>query len=182
MQPEYFSVLDANHLRLDHPQRPELQKGVVDFRVPEAYHAPHAPPRLAPSFASPLPSPAAPPPSPTKLLSNPLSPKSPLAAFVLAPPPALPTRTPAPLRTIFVLDASAEAGACGMLAAACEAVRACLYGGETADGRREEAEGCVVYRSVADVYIAEEYTCLTYTTRDERRRRDTECAKREIVN
>lgn len=33
---------------------------------------------------------------------------------------------------------------------------------------------------VADLYIADEYNCLTCTTRDRKRRRDTACAKREI--
>ena len=106
---EYFSNLDANQLRLDHLQRPELNKGTIDFVVSSAkeYHAPPAAPRIVPSFYTPEP---------------PLSPSS--------------LRPPEPMRILFAIDVSREAVQCGLTAAACEAIVGALYGAETSDGKR----------------------------------------------
>jgi protein transport protein SEC24 len=48
----YFSNLNANMLRLDHAQRPELNRGTVDFSVPEEYWAQHPPAKINPSYFS----------------------------------------------------------------------------------------------------------------------------------
>lgn len=54
---EYFSNLDASMLRMDHAERPELNRGTVEFVVPEEYWAQHPPPKINPSYFSVEPSP-----------------------------------------------------------------------------------------------------------------------------
>ncbi|KAL5536166.1 SFB3 [Sanghuangporus sanghuang] len=107
--PEYFCNLDANQMRLDHLQRPELNKGTIDFAVGPEYYAPQPTPRIVPSFWSPEASPA---------------PNS--------------SRTPEPMRVLFAIDVSREAVQNGMVRAACQAIIGVLYGSETDDGTRLE--------------------------------------------
>lgn len=52
VSPAYFSNLDANMLRLDHAQRPELTRGTVDFPVTEQYWAQQPPASINPSYFS----------------------------------------------------------------------------------------------------------------------------------
>lgn len=96
---EYFCNLDANLLRLDHLQRPELNKGTVDFDVTssEEYWAQNPPPHIAQPFAS-----------------------------VEGPPKG--PRTPAPLHYIFAFDVSHESVVSGFLQSACQALQDVLFG------------------------------------------------------
>lgn len=96
--PEYFCNLDGNSLRLDHLQRPELNKGTVDFAVSEEYWAPHPAPRLTPSYQS------------------------------VEPPSTSKSRTPLAMDYVFAFDLSAEGIQSGFVKAAADAVLACLYG------------------------------------------------------
>lgn len=96
-------------MRLDHLQRPELNKGTVDFIVGAEYNAPHPQPRIVPSYATPEP-----------------------------PPTAGSSRAPEPMRILFAVDVSREAINSGMVRAACQAIRGVLYGGEMDDGMRME--------------------------------------------
>ena len=95
---EYFCNLDANLLRLDHLQRPELNKGTVDFVVPEEYWAQHPPPRIAPLYQSVLPSED--------------------TGF----------RKPEPMNYVFAIDVSVEAIQSGLTRAACTSLLRILYG------------------------------------------------------
>ncbi|KDQ58500.1 hypothetical protein JAAARDRAFT_57425 [Jaapia argillacea MUCL 33604] len=93
---DYFCNLDANLMRLDHLQRPELNKGTVDFAVSEEYWAPHPPHRISPPYFSP------------------------------EPPPSSGTRRPQPLHYVFAFDVSTESVQSGFLASACAALRQLL--------------------------------------------------------
>lgn len=139
--PEYFSNLDANQMRMDQLQRPELSKGTVDFALPSSstsYDAPHPPPRLIPSTYSPL-------------------------------PPPLPTsrRKPEPMHVLFVFDVSIQAQQSGLLKAACDAVRGVLYGGEVEGVGRVEpcfpascSVGIITYDNAVHFYDLS--VCLVY--------------------
>lgn len=139
--PEYFSNLDANQMRMDQLQRPELTKGTVDFALSTsstAYDAPHPPPRLVPSTYSPL-------------------------------PPPLPTsrRKPEPMHVLLVFDVSIQAQQSGLLKAACDAVRGVLYGGEVVGVGRVEPSfpascsvGIITYDTAVHFYDLS--VCLVY--------------------
>ncbi|KAF9225736.1 beta-sandwich domain of Sec23/24 [Gyrodon lividus] len=101
---EYFSNLDANFMRLDHVDRPELNKGTVDFIVEcEEYWAPPPLPKLIPTYFSP------------------------------EPPPTTP-RKPQPLNHLFALDVSIQAVESGFLQSVCNTILDIIYGGSAADG------------------------------------------------
>ncbi|KAF8839165.1 beta-sandwich domain of Sec23/24 [Paxillus ammoniavirescens] len=112
---EYFSNLDANFMRLDHADRPELNKGTVDFIVEgEDYWAPPPLPKLTPTYFS------------TEL------------------PPTTP-RKPQPLNYLFAFDVSIQAVESGFLQSVCSTILDILYGGTAADGSTFDAcfpQGC----------------------------------------
>ncbi|KAG8907147.1 COPII coat Sec23p-Sfb3p heterodimer component [Tulasnella sp. 403] len=90
--------------RADHDKRPELNRGTVDFVVPEKYYATQPRPRLLPSYASS-------PDTPRQSMSE------------------LETRPPIPLRTLFVIDVSSGAISNGTVQSVCDCIRDALYGG-----------------------------------------------------
>ncbi|OBZ67298.1 Uncharacterized protein C4.03c [Grifola frondosa] len=96
--PEHFCNLDANLMRLDHLQRPELNKGTVDFVVSEEYWAPHPPPRITPLYSS------------------------------VVSQRTTDVREPRPMEYIFAFDVSLEAMRSGFIASACETLLELLYG------------------------------------------------------
>ncbi|KZT64533.1 beta-sandwich domain of Sec23/24 [Daedalea quercina L-15889] len=102
--PEYFSNLDANMTRLDHLQRPELNKGTVDFAVPKDYWAPQPQPRI-------------------EALYQPVVPTS-----------TSEMRPPEPMRYVFAFDVSQEAMQSDFTRTACLQVLDLLYGYEAQDG------------------------------------------------
>lgn len=105
MSADYFCDLDANLLRLDQLQRPELNKGTVDFDVTSAedYWAHHPPPRISQPFYSPEPTPSGP-------------------------------RRPNPIDYVFAFDVSIEAISSEFLTSACETLKLILFGGTDTDG------------------------------------------------
>lgn len=114
VEPNYFSSLDANLARLDYSERPELQKGTVDFDVSQ----------LADYWAS--------NPSQYSGLSTTLS--NPILNDA--------ARRPKNMRYIFVLEVSDASVRSGFLAAACVALRAILHGRIAEDGS-EAAQACL---------------------------------------
>lgn len=114
VEPDYFSSLDANFARLDYSERPELQKGTVDFDVSQ----------LTSYWAS--------------------NPTQHLGLFTTLPNPTLDDRARRPenMRYIFVLDVSDTSMRSGFLAAACVALRAIVYGRFAEDGS-EAAQVCL---------------------------------------
>ncbi|KAI0266536.1 protein transporter SEC24 [Gloeopeniophorella convolvens] len=106
VESDYFSLLDANFNRLDYHERPELQKGTVDFVVSQS----------SDYWAS----------NPSQLLnsSNSLTDLTSVA----------PARKPETMRYIFALDVSDTAVLSGFVTSACVALRTILYGRHSEDG------------------------------------------------
>jgi protein transport protein SEC24 len=84
-------------MRLDHLQRPELNKGTVDFLVPDEYWAIEPPPNLNPSYAS------------------------------VGSSDKKQHRPPQPMNYVFAFDISADAVRSGFLKSSCDALRTVLY-------------------------------------------------------
>ncbi|KAF9788107.1 hypothetical protein BJ322DRAFT_605700 [Thelephora terrestris] len=97
VHPDYFCNLDSNFMRLDHLQRAELNKGTVDFLVPDEYWA-LEPPSLDPSYAS-------------------VGPSSKGGTH----------RPPHPMHYVFAFDISVDAVKSGFLKSACDALRTTIY-------------------------------------------------------
>ncbi|KAF8155578.1 hypothetical protein B0H34DRAFT_850182 [Crassisporium funariophilum] len=114
--PEYFSNLDPSFLRLDHLQRPELNKGTIDFAVsacPEYWAQDPAPRISQPYFSFPTDASSPPPTATPQVQANAERPKG---------------REPRPMDWVFMLDVSSESTVSGFLAAACDSLRTVLYG------------------------------------------------------
>lgn len=91
--PEYFCSLDANLRRLDHLERVELNRGTIDFVVPEQYWAVQPESRLVPSYHS----------------TTPFTPNS--------------RRPPMSLRHVFAIDVSSDAVSSGFLQSTCNVLQ-----------------------------------------------------------
>jgi protein transport protein SEC24 len=91
-------------MRLDHLQRPELNKGTVDFAVSEEYWAPHPPPRISPLY-------------------------QPVVSFTETG-----KREPQPINSVFVLEMTADAIRSGFAKRSCDSLLRTLYGGVDEDG------------------------------------------------
>ncbi|KAH9933806.1 sec24-like protein [Fomitopsis serialis] len=103
---EYFCNLDANMTRLDHLQRPELNKGTVDFAVPKDYWVPQSEPRI-------------------EALYQPVVPTS-----------TSEKRPPEPMHYVFAFDVSQDAMTSGFTRSASLQVLDLLYGYDAEDGTR----------------------------------------------
>ncbi|KAK7680202.1 hypothetical protein QCA50_016711 [Cerrena zonata] len=117
---DYYSPLDANLMRLDHAQRPELNKGTVDFKVPSAYWAQDPQPRIKPLYTSPVQS----PPS-TPSLTATFSAKS-ISTTVD------PHRPPKPMDFVFLVEVTYDAVSKGFVRSTCENILRTLYGDDEA--------------------------------------------------
>jgi protein transport protein SEC24 len=109
VEAHYFSALDANFTRLDYSERPELQKGTVDFDVSQSTDYWASNPPQDPSLST---------TSPNPTLSNAV-------------------RRPQNMRYVFVLDVSDTSVRSGFLAATCVVLRAILHGRFSEDGSEE---------------------------------------------
>jgi protein transport protein SEC24 len=114
VESHYFSALDVNFARLDYLERPELQKGTVDFDVSQSTDYWASNPPQHPHLSTTIPDPT---------LSN--------AA-----------RRPQNMQYVFVLDVTPTSVLSGFLAAVCIALRAILYGRFSEDGP-EAASACL---------------------------------------
>ncbi|KAH9965184.1 hypothetical protein BC827DRAFT_1259263 [Russula dissimulans] len=114
VEPHYFSALGADLTRLDYAERPELQKGTVDFDVSQATDYWASNPLQQPGWS-------------TKPSNS-------------APGDA--ARSPQNMRYVFVLDVSDAAMRSGFLVAACVALRTILYGPISEDGS-EAVRACL---------------------------------------
>lgn len=95
-------------MRIDLPNRPELNKGTVDFVVSgKEYWAPPPLPKMNSSYFS-------------------------------IDPPSSQAREPKSLNYFFAFDVSLEAIRSGFLKAACDVLRDMLYGGTSLDGTLSE--------------------------------------------
>jgi len=131
--------LDANFNRLDYLERPELQKGTVDFVVSQSsdYWASNPPRHLTlTSFADPTQSDAA--------------------------------RIPQTIRYVFALDVSHTSILSGFLTSACVALRTILYGRFSEDGSEIVQEslppGCSIALVTFDdaVHLYELSVCTVF--------------------
>lgn len=84
-------------MRLDNLQRPELNKGTVDFLVPDEYWAIEPPPNFNPSYTS------------------------------IGPSNKRQHRQPQPMNYVFAFDISVDSVRSGFLRSSCDALRAVLY-------------------------------------------------------
>ena len=84
-------------MRLDHLQRSELNKGTVDFLVPDEYWAIEPPENLSPSYAS------------------------------VGPSERRQHRPPQPMNYVFAFDTSSDAVRSGFLRSSCDALSTILY-------------------------------------------------------
>ncbi|KAH8084302.1 sec24-like protein [Cristinia sonorae] len=112
VDPDDYCQLDATLLRTDHAERPELNKGTVDFVVPETYWALHPPPTVKPLFQP------------------------------VIPEPVTGHRKPQPLNYVIILDVSMDAFRGGFTSAACRSILNVLYGGPSLTAPESHLEPC----------------------------------------